>query len=161
MESLTPVIARIGIRVLTWLSAAAAAAPLGAQPTEADAGVRGYWQEPSGAVIQIAPCTEGLCLKIVALPAGDHPHNDVYNPDRGLRGRPLCGLSIGRGFAQTDARHADGGHLYDPKSGRTYSGSMSAEGNTLRLRGYVGISLFGRTETWSRVGPEHVTCASR
>ncbi len=121
-------------------------------------GVRGYWQEPSGAVIQVAPCAEDLCLKIVALSPAEHPHTDVHNPDEKLRGRSLCGLRIGQDFKQTDAQHAQGGHLYDPKSGRTYSGSMMAEGNTLKLRGYIGIKLVGRTENWSRVGPGHATC---
>jgi uncharacterized protein (DUF2147 family) len=120
--------------------------------------VRGYWQEPSGAVIQIAQCTEGLCLKIVALSPSDHPHTDVHNPNEKLRGRPLCGLRVGQDFTQTDSQHADGGHVYDPKSGRTYSGSMTAQGDTLKLRGYLGIELLGRTETWTRVGQGHAAC---
>jgi uncharacterized protein (DUF2147 family) len=124
----------------------------------AEAGLTGYWQEPSGAVIQIAPCTEGLCLMIVALSPGHHPHLDVHNPDVKLRGRALCGLRIGRDFTQTDSQHADGGHLYDPKSGRTYSGSMTAEGNTLNLRGYIGIRLLGRTETWTRAAQAYPIC---
>jgi len=35
---------------------------------------------------------------------------------------------------------------------------MTAQGNTLRLRGYLGISLLGRTEIWTRVGQGHATC---
>jgi uncharacterized protein (DUF2147 family) len=120
--------------------------------------VTGYWQEePSGAVIQIAQCAEGLCLTIVALPAS-RPHADVHNPDVRLRQRPLCGLRIGQGFTQTDSQHADGGHLYDPRSGRTYSGAMTAEGNTLKLRGYFEIKFLGRTETWTRVWQPHYKC---
>jgi uncharacterized protein (DUF2147 family) len=121
-------------------------------------GVSGFWQEPAGAVIQIAPCKEGLCLKIVSVPPGDHPRTDVHNPDERLRGRALCGLSIGQDFRQTDAQHADDGHIYDPRSGRTYSGSLTAEGNTLKLRGYVGIRLLGRTEIWTRSGPGYAKC---
>jgi uncharacterized protein (DUF2147 family) len=44
-----------------------------------------------------------------------------------------------------------GGHLYDPKSGHTYRGTIVAEGDALKLHGYIGVSLFGRTETWQRV----------
>ncbi|MBV8854296.1 MAG: DUF2147 domain-containing protein [Sinobacteraceae bacterium] len=141
---------RTGALVAITLHAAVA-------PAE-EAGVRGDWQEPSGGVIQVAPCAEGLCLKIVVLSPGEHPHTDVHNPDEKLRGRPLCGLRIGQDFKQIDAQHAEGGHIYDPKSGRTYSGSMTAEGNSLRLRGYLGIKLLGRTETWTRVGQGHPTC---
>jgi uncharacterized protein (DUF2147 family) len=59
-------------------------------------------------------------------------------------------LQIGRGFHLADSSHADGGQLYDPKSGKTYSGSMASDGDSLKLRGYVGIKLFGRTEVWTR-----------
>jgi uncharacterized protein (DUF2147 family) len=112
--------------------------------------VLGYWKTPSGAVVLVAPCGEKLCAEIAALSRGKHPLTDTRNPDRKLRGRPLCGLRIGEGFVEVDAQHARGGHLYDPKSGRTYSGRMTAEGNLLRLRGYVGLPIFGRSETWVR-----------
>ncbi len=112
--------------------------------------VLGYWRTPSGAVTLVAPCGPKLCVEIAALAAGHHPRADVHNPDPKLRSRPLCGLRIGKGFVEVDPRHARGGHLYDPKSGRTYSGQMTAEGHRLRLRGYVGLPLFGRTETWVR-----------
>lgn len=118
----------------------------------------GCWQEKSsGAVIQIARCAVGLCLTIVGLPA-DRPHTDLHNPDARLRGRSLCGLLIGEGFKQTDSQHADGGHVYDPRSGRTYNGSMAAEGDTLRLRGYLEVKLLGRTETWTRVRQPYPQC---
>lgn len=113
--------------------------------------ILGYWREPSGSIIQIAPCGAALCMKIVALPPGPHPSTDVHNPNRALRKRPLCGLRIGEGMVERDSRHADGGRLYDPKSGRTYRGSMTADGDRLELRGYIGLKLFGRTETWTRV----------
>ncbi len=120
--------------------------------------VRGYWLEPSGSIIHIAPCDHGLCLQIAALPPGPHPDADVHNPDRSLRSRPLCGLRIGENFIERDAQHAEGGHLYDPKDGRTYRGSMTAEGDLLELRGYVGWKLFGRTETWKRTQGPPVRC---
>ena len=117
----------------------------------ASATVRGYWREPSGAVIRIAPCGARLCMDIVALPPHRHAFADVRNPNPRLRARLLCGLRIGEGFIERDSRHADGGHLYDPKSGHIYRGSMSSDGDLLELRGYVGLKLFGRTETWMRL----------
>jgi uncharacterized protein (DUF2147 family) len=157
MQSARRVIAvGICLNLLPWLSIGSAAAPMsGTEP-----GVRGYWQEPSGAVIEVAPCGEGLCLRIVALSPGEHPHTDVHNPDAKLRSRPLCGLRIGQDFTQFDPQHAAGGHLYDPRSGQTYSGSMTAQGNKLKLRGYLGIPLLGRTETWTRVGPRQASCTA-
>lgn len=155
------VVARVGARlgVMILLSLASTAGHTSGPASAAEAGLRGYWQEPSGAVIQIAECAEGLCLKIVALSPGDHPHTDVHNPDEKLRGRSLCGLRVGQDFTQTDSLHADGGRVYDPKSGRTYSGSMTAQGNTLKLRGYLGFQLLGRTETWTRAGQGYAPCA--
>jgi uncharacterized protein (DUF2147 family) len=156
MQVARPVNARIRahLRLLIWLSVISTAMTVSAE----EAGVRGFWQEPSGAVIQIASCAHALCLKIVALSPGDHPHSDVYNPDEKLRGRALCGLRIGQDFTETDSHHAEGGHIYDPKSGHTYSGAMMAQGNTLTLRGYLGIKLLGRSETWTRVGQGRATC---
>jgi uncharacterized protein (DUF2147 family) len=158
MQSARRVIAAVGIclRWLAGLSVASAMVPVGGT----EPGVRGYWQEPSGAVIEIAPCAEGLCLKIVALSPGEHPHTDAHNPDAKLRGRALCGLRIGHDFTQIDPQHAAGGHLYDPRSGHTYSGSMTAQGNKLKLRGYLGIQLLGRTEIWTRVGPGQASCTA-
>lgn len=112
--------------------------------------VRGYWRTPSGAIIRIAPCGQELCVEIAALSHGNRPLTDMRNPDPKLRSRPLCGLRIGEGFVEADPEHARAGHLYDPKSGRTYKGQMTAAGNLLHLRGYVGLPLFGRTETWVR-----------
>lgn len=112
--------------------------------------IPGYWRTPTGAIILIAPCGQALCVQIAALSPGKHSVTDTHNPDPALRERPLCGLRIGAGFVTTDPQHASGGHLYDPKNGHTYSGQMTATGNLLRLRGYIGLPIFGRSETWVR-----------
>jgi uncharacterized protein (DUF2147 family) len=112
--------------------------------------VLGYWAEPGGSVILISQCDHALCVRIAMLSSRSPAATDRHNPDARLRSRPLCGLRIGEGFAEIDPQHARGGHLYDPKSGRTYSGQMTAEGNLLHLRGYVGLPIFGRTATWKR-----------
>ena len=75
---------------------------------------------------------------------------DANNPDAALRTRPLCGLVIGTGFTLKDPTHAEDGHLYDPKTGKTYKGTLTSEGDRLKLRGYVGAKLFGRTAEWTR-----------
>lgn len=76
---------------------------------------------------------------------------DVNNPDPAARSKPIIGLEILRNFIFEDGKWVDG-KIYDPKSGKTYSCNMSMKGNTvLNMRGYVGISLIGRSETWKRV----------
>ncbi|MBN1327649.1 MAG: DUF2147 domain-containing protein, partial [Candidatus Cloacimonetes bacterium] len=47
-----------------------------------------------------------------------------------------------------------GGTIYDPESGKTYSCTMKLSGDQLEIRGFIGISLLGRTEVWSRISPE-------
>jgi uncharacterized protein (DUF2147 family) len=42
-----------------------------------------------------------------------------------------------------------GGTVYDPKSGNTYKAKMWRDGKNLKLRGYIGISLFGRSSQWT------------
>lgn len=115
--------------------------------------VLGYWREPGGSIIRIAACAQQLCVEIARLPAGRRALTDSHNPDPKLRNRPLCGLWVGTGFIAVGPQHARDGHLYDPRSGRTYSGEMTVEGNLLHLRGYVGLRIFGRTETWVRAAP--------
>ena len=113
-------------------------------------GVLGDWKTPGGDVVHIDRCGPVVCLWIVSVNASAPVTTDARNPDSSLRGRALCGLKIGSAFSLRDGDHAAGGSLYDPKSGRTYSGQMSAQGSALHLRGYVMLSLFGRSETWTR-----------
>jgi uncharacterized protein (DUF2147 family) len=75
---------------------------------------------------------------------------DEHNPDPAKRKDPLIGLVILKNFSFDDNEWVDG-KVYDPKSGKTYSCKMSlVDKNTLKLRGYIGISWMGRTEIWTR-----------
>jgi uncharacterized protein (DUF2147 family) len=113
-------------------------------------GIVGDWAEPTGSIIRIASCGQDLCARLIFISPQAPTRFDVRNPDQALRSRPLCGLEIGRGFHLSDPEHADGGTLYDPKSGKTYRGSMTGNGDRLELRGYIGIKVFGRSEIWTR-----------
>lgn len=132
-----------------------------ASAQEKQAGVLGEWQEPSGSVIRIAMCGQEVCARLVFISPHAPEMMDVHNPDQSLRKRPLCGLEIGRGFHLAGPDHAEGGSLYDPKSGKTYHGEMTRSGDHLDLRGYVGIKLFGRSETWSRPTGVVSSCVTR
>ncbi|MGB6193289.1 MAG: DUF2147 domain-containing protein [Terracidiphilus sp.] len=118
----------------------------------------GNWREPTGSIIQVARCPSGICLRLISLSTSAPVSTDVHNPDPGLRHRSLCGLEIGTRFHLSDATHASGGSLYDPKSGNTYHGTMAVEGGILKLRGYVGMPMFGRTEVWKRVTATAASC---
>ncbi len=77
---------------------------------------------------------------------------DDKNPNSALRNRDLIGLVILSGFVFKGDNVWENGTIYDPGDGKTYSCKMSLKNsNSLSIRGYIGISLFGRTEIWSRV----------
>jgi len=79
------------------------------------------------------------------------PKLDVKNPDVALQKRPLLNLEILKNFVYDDGKWTDG-TIYDPKSGKTYSCNMTLKNaDLLNIRGYVGISLLGRSETFRRV----------
>lgn len=79
------------------------------------------------------------------------PKTDFKNPNASLRTKPVLGLEIVKDFVYEDGRWVDG-KVYDPKTGKSYSGNISLENsNQLNMRGYVGISIIGRTEVWKRV----------
>ena len=66
------------------------------------------------------------------------------------KNKPLVGLEIIRGIKK-DGNEFTGGTITDPKSGKTYKCTITREGGKLKVRGYVGFSLIGRTQTWQQV----------
>ena len=85
-------------------------------------------------------------------PKTGRPKVDASNPDAKKQSQPLLGLVNLRGFRYDGDNVWDDGKIYDPENGKEYSCKMTLRGNnTLDVRGYVGISLLGRTDTWQRV----------
>jgi uncharacterized protein (DUF2147 family) len=80
---------------------------------------------------------------------GKTSRTDNKNPDPALRSRKLLDLVILTNFTY-DGNEWKGGKIYDPKSGKTYSCIMRLKGATLEIKGYIGISLLGRTTVWTR-----------
>ncbi len=74
---------------------------------------------------------------------------DEHNPDAKKREQPLMGLLVLKGFVKDDEDEYEDGTIYDPKNGKTYSCKIKQKGNQLDVRGYVGISLIGRTAIWT------------
>lgn len=83
---------------------------------------------------------------------GKSSKKDLQNPNPALRNRELLGTNILSGFIYDDGEWT-GGKIYDPESGKTYSCKIWLEngGKLLKAKGYIGISLLGRTETFERV----------
>jgi len=106
------------------------------------------------AKIQIFKSVDQYVGKIVWLKFPDEdgkPKVDRKNPEEGKRSRQIIGLLLLQGFKFNGSDEWEGGKIYDPESGKTYSCYMSLkDNNTLKVRGYVGVSLLGRTEIWTR-----------
>ena len=124
----------------------------------------GLWYAERGAAqVVVEPCGRQLCGRVVWLrsPFDDEGCDlrDRNNPEPALRQRPVVGLEILHGLTPgADGTWTDG-RIYDPGSGSTYTCNLALDGDDrLRLRGYVGIPLLGRTTTWTRVGAEKRLC---
>ncbi len=85
------------------------------------------------------------------LDAKGKPKTDVENPDPKLKSRPRLGLVVLTNLQHKSGNKYDKGKIYDPKSGKTYSAQAElANPNLLKLRGFIGVSLIGRTSEWTR-----------
>ncbi|MCU0554774.1 MAG: DUF2147 domain-containing protein [Syntrophales bacterium] len=77
---------------------------------------------------------------------------DRENPDASKRSQPILGLGILRDFTFVKDGLWENGMIYDPENGKDYKCKMTLESpDILNVRGYIGISLIGRTDTWTRV----------
>jgi uncharacterized protein (DUF2147 family) len=80
-----------------------------------------------------------------------NPKLDRKNPAPQLRNRALIGLVTLRDLKFDDGEWS-GGYIYNPGDGREYNAFISlVDTNTMEVRGYVGFSLFGKTDVWTRV----------
>lgn len=118
--------------------------------------IEGIWlNEEKDAKIQIYKAKDGKFYgKIVWLKEptkNGKPKTDEKNPKSTLRTQPLVDLIILKGF-QSEGNTYDDGTIYDPQNGKTYDCKMTYKGRTLAIRGYIGLSMFGRTTIWERPG---------
>lgn len=66
--------------------------------------------------------------------------------------QPINGMKILWGLKKSDAENWKNGHILDPNNGKEYKSKIYLKDeNTLEVRGYIGFSLIGRTQTWYRV----------
>lgn len=122
------------------------------------AGPVGLWLTEGGkSRVEINSCGEMLCGTIVWLkePLDEKGQEkvDENNPDEILRDRKIVGLKLLNGFVPGDEPGVwVKGTIYNPEDGDTYKCTMRLNGEgSLKVRGYVGIPLFGKTQIWTRV----------
>jgi uncharacterized protein (DUF2147 family) len=77
---------------------------------------------------------------------------DRENPDLSKRNQPLLGMIMVWGFTYAGDNLWENGSIYDPREGKTYRCKMTLKSpDVLDVRGFIGVSLFGKTNTWTRV----------
>lgn len=112
--------------------------------------IEGRWiTEDKSGVIEITKVDETFQGNVVG---GEKKGDglDAKNPDPALRSRELMGMVVLKNLKLEGSRYV-GGEVYDPNSGNTYKAKAELlDDGRLKLRGYVGISLFGRNEIWTR-----------
>ena len=94
----------------------------------------------------------GKIIKILPRP-GYTPKTHCQNCPAPYTNAPIVGLTILEGMKQSkDKSEYTGGSALDPLSGKRYKGKikLSNNGNRIRMRGFVGIEVFGRSQTWIR-----------
>jgi uncharacterized protein (DUF2147 family) len=92
----------------------------------------------------------GKVVKIIPQP-GDPADPTCEKCDGPEKDQRVLGMTILKGFKR-DGDEWDGGTILDPRSGSVYSSELRLDSDDRKLlvRGYIGISLLGRTETWLR-----------
>ena len=66
------------------------------------------------------------------------------------KNKPILGMEVVRGLKK-DGNEFTGGTITDPKTGKTYKCTITRSGDKLNVRGYIGFSLIGRSQTWHKL----------
>ncbi|MEM9188323.1 MAG: DUF2147 domain-containing protein [Myxococcota bacterium] len=107
-----------------------------------------YWSEERAGIVRLFLVGDVLYGRALWR---REPTLDEENPNPDLRSRSIVGMVFLRDFRR-DGDEWTGGTVYSPDNGNTYRGNIWLESpNVLKMRGYVGIPLFGRTATFQRV----------
>lgn len=118
--------------------------------------VIGVWKTGSGkGMVKIYKENDKYFGKLVWLKEPNDeagkPKVDKNNGDESLRTRALLGLVNLRDFVYKGDKVWEDGRIYDPENGSDYSCEIKmTDDNTLEVRGFIGVSLFGRTDVWKR-----------
>jgi len=94
---------------------------------------------------------QGTVVKIFTAP-GDRPDPVCEQCKDHRKDKPVIGMTIMSGLKKTSSTLWEGGEILDPNNGSIYKVKLNldAEAKVLSVRGYVGVPMVGRTQTWIR-----------
>jgi uncharacterized protein (DUF2147 family) len=116
----------------------------------------GVWIDHTGrGAVEIAPCPEGLCGRIVWLQQPNDQSGqllrDEKNEDRSKRSQPICGLQIIGGLKLQSDGSWDNGWIYDPDQGERFDVELRLRApDQLQVKGYKGVKFLSETYQWKR-----------
>jgi uncharacterized protein (DUF2147 family) len=104
-------------------------------------------------IVEISKDGEVYKGKIVELINPEKPNPVCEKCKDERKDQPITGLEIIRGLKESEkGKLWEGGEILDPKNGKTYKvkTTLKENGEKLEVRGFVGFSLLGRSQTWER-----------
>jgi uncharacterized protein (DUF2147 family) len=119
--------------------------------------ILGVWETGNGkAQVKITKVGNYYFGRIVwlkiPLDAEGKPKVDKNNEDPNKKNNPILGLQLVGGFEYKGSNLWENGTIYDPETGKTYNCKITlVDANNMNIRGFIGISMFGRTDSWKRV----------
>jgi len=139
------------LQLILLLSICLPLLPLHAASDDQATEMVGNWLTETGhGIIAISIAPDGSYQGRIA--GGNDPQRlDTHNPDESRRSQTLLGQVIMQGLKYDGNGKWSGGTIYDPDSGRHYKCHLELlDKDRLQVRGFIGFSLLGRSQVWTR-----------
>ena len=138
-------VSRVAVILMLW------AAGSGGLMAQQAGNILGRWlTQPGDGIIEITRAADNTYQGTII--GGNAPHRvDEHNPDPAHRQQLLLGQVILKDMHEEGDGALAGGTIYEPDTGRTYKCRIEAlDHNRLKVRGFIGFSLLGRSQVWTR-----------